>query len=148
MWYQTVMQTPFLCIQTICLFSEWLLDEKNCLMVMLERKLCFLQLLKQKQLKTIPTNNWSHMLKRQGLWKSSSNLEKNVNYLAYMSECMIDICNTCTKTFGYQRHFFSHFCLQITFSLKFLWLSTASVRTRSNDGKHRNKSCDGKKCCF
>ena len=29
----------------------------------------------------------------------------NVNYIADVSDCMIEICNTHTITFGYQRHF-------------------------------------------
>ena len=33
----------------------------------------------------------------------------NVNYMAYISDCLIEICNTHTITFVYQTHFFSQF---------------------------------------
>ena len=36
-------------------------------------------------------------------------LRTNVNYMAYMSDCMIEICSTHTTTFGYQTHFSSQF---------------------------------------
>ena len=36
-------------------------------------------------------------------------IRTNVNYIAYVSDCMIEICNTHTITFGYQRHFFTQF---------------------------------------
>ena len=35
----------------------------------------------------------------------------NVNYIEFKSDCLIEICNTQTITFGYQTHFF----LQFTF---------------------------------
>ena len=41
----------------------------------------------------------------------------NVNYMAYISVCLIEICNTHTITFGYQTHFFS----QWTFELHLAW---------------------------
>ena len=37
---------------------------------------------------------------------------KNVNYMAYISDCYIEICNTHTITFGYQTHVFSQFTLE------------------------------------
>ena len=40
-----------------------------------------------------------------------------VNYIAYMSDCMIEICNTHAITFGYETHFFSQF----TFKLHSAW---------------------------
>ena len=42
---------------------------------------------------------------------------KNVNYMAYISDCFIEICNTHTITFVYQTHFFSQF----TFELHLAW---------------------------
>ena len=41
----------------------------------------------------------------------------NVNYVAYVSDFMIETCNTHTITFGYQRQFFSQF----TFKLQLAW---------------------------
>ena len=41
----------------------------------------------------------------------------NVNYMAYISECLTEICNTHTITFGYQTHIFSQF----TFELHLAW---------------------------
>ena len=37
----------------------------------------------------------------------------NVNYMAYISDCLIEICNTQTITFGYQTHFFSPFSFEL-----------------------------------
>ena len=42
-------------------------------------------------------------------WHFSSKIEKNVNHVACMSDCLSDICNTHTINFDYQRHFFSQF---------------------------------------
>ena len=56
----------------------------------------------------------------------------NVNYMAQMTDCMIEICNTHAITFGYQTHFF----LQFTFKLHLagiVWLVTVSLRTGSDD---------------
>ena len=41
----------------------------------------------------------------------------NVNYMAYKSVCLIEICNTHTITFGYQTHLLSQF----TFKLHLAW---------------------------
>ena len=41
----------------------------------------------------------------------------NFNYMASNSDCLIEICNTHTFTFGYQTHFFSQF----TFELHLAW---------------------------
>ena len=41
----------------------------------------------------------------------------NVNYMSYIADCLIEICNTHTITFGYQTHFFSQF----TFKLHLAW---------------------------
>ena len=70
----------------------------------------------------------------------------NDNYMAYMSDCMIEICNTHTITFGYQRHSFLTIDFQVTFSMKCLWLFTVSIRSKSDDGKHRNKNNTGENC--
>ena len=43
----------------------------------------------------------------------------NVKYIAYISDCLIEICNTHTTTFGYQTHFFSQF----TFKLHLEWIA-------------------------
>ena len=42
----------------------------------------------------------------------------NVNYMAYIPDCLIVIYNTHIITFGYQTHFFSqfHFKLQLAWS--------------------------------
>ena len=40
----------------------------------------------------------------------------NVNYIAYLSECLIEICNAHTISFGYQTHFFSHFTFNLHFA--------------------------------
>ena len=50
------------------------------------------------------------MLRKQYSGKALSNLETNVNYIAYMSECMIEVCNTHRITFDYviMKHIFSH----------------------------------------
>ena len=37
----------------------------------------------------------------------------NVNYMAQMSDCMIEIRNTHTITFGYQTHFSSPFTFKL-----------------------------------
>ena len=42
---------------------------------------------------------------------------KNVNYVAYMSDYMIEIFNTHTITFGYEKHSVSQF----TFKLHLAW---------------------------
>ena len=42
---------------------------------------------------------------------------KNVNYMACMSDSMIEICNNPTITFGKQSHFFS----QLTSELFLAW---------------------------
>ena len=41
------------------------------------------------------------------------NLEKSVNNVEYMSDCMIEIYNTQTITFGYQRDFSSQFVFKV-----------------------------------
>ena len=48
--------------------------------------------------------------------KNTKKLEKSrrsANYVAYMSDCFIENCNTHTITFGYQRHFFSRFTFKL-----------------------------------
>ena len=68
----------------------------------------------------------------------------NVNYMSYISDCLIEICNTHSVTFGYQSHFFSQFTFKLNIALiSFDCLFTVSIRTKSDDGKHRNKSCAG-----
>ena len=37
----------------------------------------------------------------------------NVNYMAYISDCLIEIYNSHTITFGYQTHFFSQFTFEL-----------------------------------
>ena len=44
----------------------------------------------------------------------------NVSYMAYLSDCLMEICNTHTIKFGYQTHFFLTIYLQATFSMKCL----------------------------
>ena len=38
---------------------------------------------------------------------------KNVNYMAYMSDCTIEISNNHTNAFGSERIFFSQFTLKL-----------------------------------
>ena len=40
-------------------------------------------------------------------------LRTNVNYIAYISECLIEICNAHTISFGYQTHLFSQFTFKL-----------------------------------
>ena len=68
------------------------------------------------------TKNNSHDLlikhiKETIVMKVFMQFKKNVNYMAYTSDCFIEICNTHTITFGYQTHFFS----QLTFELHLAW---------------------------
>ena len=42
----------------------------------------------------------------------------NVNYVAYVSDCMIEICNAHTITFGYERHFSSQFTFKLRLARK------------------------------
>ena len=44
-------------------------------------------------------------VKKTKVMKSLKQFRTNVNYLAYMSDCMIEICNTHTTNFGHQKHF-------------------------------------------
>ena len=37
----------------------------------------------------------------------------NVNYMAFISDCLMEICNAHTITFGYQTHFFSQFTFKL-----------------------------------
>ena len=60
---------------------------------------------------------------------------------------VIGICNTHTIILGYQRQF-PTFCFQVTSSVNCICLLTASIRTRSDDGNHQNKSFDGEHCFF
>ena len=64
----------------------------------------------------------------------------NVNYKAYISNCLIEICNTHTITFDYQTFFFSQFTFKLHFGMNCFWLFAVSIRTRSDDGKLRNKN--------
>ena len=54
----------------------------------------------------------------------------NVNYTAYVSDCITDICNTHTITFGYKRYFLSHFNLKLHLASECFSLFTLSIRTR------------------
>ena len=45
------------------------------------------------------------MLNTQSSRKILGKLEKNVNYVAYMSDCMVAISETDSTTFGYRRFF-------------------------------------------
>ena len=72
--------------------------------------------------KSEATNNNSHDLlikhnKEAIVMKIFMQFKTNVNYMTYISDCLIEICNTHTITFGYQTHFFSHF----TFVLHLTW---------------------------
>ena len=40
-------------------------------------------------------------------------VRKNVNYIAFVSDCVVEICNNHTITFGYQRLFFSQFSFKL-----------------------------------
>ena len=42
----------------------------------------------------------------------------NVNYMATISDCLIQICNTHTITFGYQTHFLSQFTFKLHLARK------------------------------
>ena len=64
------------------------------------------------------TKNNSHDLlikhiKETIVMKVFMQFRKNVNYMAYISDCYIEICNTHTITFGYQTHVFSQFTLEL-----------------------------------
>ena len=68
------------------------------------------------------TKNNSHdflikHIKETIVMKVFMQFRKNVNYMAYISDCFIEICNTHTITFVYQTHFFSQF----TFELHLAW---------------------------
>ena len=68
------------------------------------------------------TENTSHDLlikhiKETKVMKTFMQFRTNVNYMAYVSECLIEICNTHTITFGYQFLFFSQF----TFEFHLAW---------------------------
>ena len=68
------------------------------------------------------TKNNSHDLfikhiKETIVMKIFMHFRTNVNYRTYISDCLIEICNTHTVTFGYQTHFFSQF----TFQLHLAW---------------------------
>ena len=52
---------------------------------------------------------------------------------------MIEIYNTHTITFVHQRHSFLTIYFQVTFNMKCLRLFAVSIRSNSDDGKHRNK---------
>ena len=57
------------------------------------------------------TKNKSHDLlikhiKESIVIKIFMQLRTNVKYMGYISDCLIEICNTHTITFGYQTHFF------------------------------------------
>ena len=102
------------------LWVEWYSStQKYCLVVLLQRKTVFLYFFNQKKLKTVPTINWSDILRRQFQWKSSSISRKTSTTRNIISDCVIDICNThtCNSTFRCQRHFSSHF----TFKFKLAW---------------------------
>ena len=49
--------------------------------------------------------------------KNLMQFRTNVHYMAYISDCLSEICNTQTITFGDQTHFFAHF----TFKLHLAW---------------------------
>ena len=60
---------------------------------------------------------WSNILKKTIDMKIFMQFRTNVNNMAYISDSLIEICNTHTITFGYQTHFFSQF----TFELHLAW---------------------------
>ena len=43
---------------------------------------------------------------------------KNVNYKEYLSDFLMEICNTHTITFGYQTHIFSQFIFKLHIAWK------------------------------
>ena len=45
--------------------------------------------------------------------KNIEQFTKNVNYVEYMSICMIEICNTQPLNFACQRHLFSQFTFKL-----------------------------------
>ena len=61
---------------------------------------------------SIKTNQWQFQwlidqtVKETKVMKIIMQFRTNVNYMAYISACLIEICNTHTTTFGYQTHFF------------------------------------------
>ena len=91
--------------------------------------------------------NWSDTLKTIVI-KIFMQFRTSDNYMAGMSDCMIEICNTHTITFGYQRHSFLTIYLDVTFSMKCPWLFTVSIWYKSHDGKHRNENSTGEHCFF
>ena len=57
------------------------------------------------------------LIKKTIVMKIFMQFRTNVNYMAYISHCLMEICNTHIITFGYQTHFFSQF----TFELHLAW---------------------------
>ena len=45
--------------------------------------------------------------------KSFMQFRTNFNYMAYISDCLMEICNTHTINFSYQTHFFSQFTFKL-----------------------------------
>ena len=56
-------------------------------------------------------------VKKTIVMKTLMHFITNINYMAYVSDCLSEICNTRTITFGYKTHFLS----QLTFKLRLAW---------------------------
>ena len=103
----------------------------------------------QKQPKTIPTTNWSDLLMRQKSWKCSCNLEQtSTTWHIYLTVWWRSV-TLIQSILVIKPIFFS----QYTFKLHLAWnafdcLLWVYTRTRSDDNKHRNRSCAGELCFF
>ena len=104
--------------QVFCYLSDSS-TQKCCLLAMLQRKTVFVVFQSEA------TKNKSHgFLIRHFtetiVMKIAMHFRTNVNYMAYKSDCLIEICYTHSITFDYQTHFSLTIYLQVTFSKKCL----------------------------
>ena len=116
LWYLTVMQILLLCVQPF-LLVEWLFGAK-----VLLNGYAVTQNYVFVVFQSEATKNNSHDLiikhiKEKIVMKIFMQIGTNLNYMAYISDCLIEICNTHTITFGYWTHFF----YQVTFELHLAW---------------------------
>ena len=129
------------------LLVEWLFDAKVLPIGHAVTQNCVFVVFNQKQLKTIPTTNWLHMLYRQKSWKSLSNLEQTSTT---WHKCLTKRFRSVTliQSFLVITDFFLTVYLLVIFSMECLWLFSVSMKTRSDVDENRNKSCDGEHCFF
>ena len=69
----------------------------------------------------------------------------NVNYIAHMSDCMIEICNTHTIILVI-KDIFSHNLTSIYTEHEMDLIVYFESQEKNDDGKHRNRSCAGEQC--